>query len=124
MIIFDDIDKTYEYLAGALGKIKLAYIHIVNHSSMGAPVLPEYIISTIRKAFSGTIIASGGLDKEKAENILKEDKADLVAFARSFLANPDLVYKMKNELPLNEPDSHTFYTPGEKGYTDYPFAEN
>ena len=64
------------------------------------------------------------LDKEKAEHILNKDKAELVAFAKAFLANPDLVNKMKNDLPLNEPDFDTFYTPGEKGYTDYPFAEN
>jgi N-ethylmaleimide reductase len=122
MIIFDDIDETYEYLADALGKINLAYIHLVDHSSMGAPEVPESTVSKIRKAFGGTIIASGGLDKEKAENILNEDKAELVAFARAFLANPDLVHKMKNDLPLNEPDYDTFYTPGEKGYNDYPLA--
>ncbi|MCC6545140.1 MAG: alkene reductase [Nitrospirae bacterium] len=120
MIVFDDIEQTYEYLAGSLGKIRLAYIHIVNHSSMGAPEVPESVISKIRKSFGGTIIASGGLDKEKAEKILEEGKADLAAFGRAFLANPDLVNKMKNDLPLNKPDYDTFYTPGEKGYIDYP----
>ncbi len=124
MIVFDDMEETFEYIAGELGKIKLAYIHIVNHSSMGAPEVPESVISKIRNAFKGNIIASGGLDKKKAEAILKEDKAVLVAFGRSFLANPDLVHKMKNDLLFNEPDYDTFYAPGEKGCTDYPFATN
>jgi N-ethylmaleimide reductase len=122
MIIFDEIQETYAYLADALKKIGLVYIHIVNHSSMGAPEVPESVQLRIRKAFDGNIIASGGLDKEKAESILNADKAELAAFGRSFLANPDLVYKMKNDLPLNNPDYDTFYVPGEKGYTDYPFA--
>lgn len=122
MVIFDQIEQTYAYLADALGKIKLIYIHLVDHSSMGAPKVPESIGSTIRKAFWGNIIASGGLDKTKAEAILEEHKAELTAFGRPFLANPDLVDKMKNDLALNNPDYDTFYTPGEKGYTDYSVA--
>jgi N-ethylmaleimide reductase len=122
MIIFDEIEETYAYLAGALKKIRLVYLHIVNHSSMGAPEVPESVLLRIRKAFEGNIIASGGLDKEKAESLLNEDKAELAAFGRSFLANPDLVYRMENDLTLNTPDYDTFYTPGEKGYTDYPFV--
>ncbi len=122
MIIFDEIEETYAYLAVALKKIKLVYIHIVNHSSMGAPEVPESIQYIIRKAFEGNMIASGGLDRKKAESILNADKAELAAFGRPFLANPDLVHKMKKDLPLNDPDYDTFYSPGEKGYTDYPFA--
>jgi len=124
MIVFDQIEDTYEYIAEALAKINLAYIHLVDHSSMGAPEVPESTVTKIRKAFSGTIIASGGLDKEKAEKLLQEDKAELVAFGRVFLANPDLVNKIKNDLPLNDPDFDTFYTPGEKGYTDYVSVPN
>ncbi len=124
MIVFENIEQTYEYLAGALGKLKLAYIHIIDQSFMGSPAVPESVISKIREAFGGNIIVNGGLDKEKAESIINEKKADLVAFGRAFLANPDLVNKMKNDLPLNNPDEDTFYTPGEKGYTDYPFAKD
>ena len=122
MVIFDEIEETYAYLAGALKKIRLVYLHIVDHSSMGAPKLPERLLVRIRRAFEGNIIASGGLDKEKAESLLDSDHADLVAFGRSFLANPDLVFRMENDLPLHNPDDDTFYTPGEKGYTDYSFA--
>ena len=123
MAVFDDIEQTYAYLANFMGRLKLAYIHLIDQSFMGSPQLPESTVANIRSAFGGTIIVNGGLDKEKAESILMGGKADLIAFGRAYLANPDLVYKMVNDLPLNSPDEETFYTPGEKGYTDYPVAE-
>ncbi|MFT5167575.1 MAG: N-ethylmaleimide reductase [Saprospiraceae bacterium] len=123
MIAFEGIDETFEYLAGALGEIGLVYIHLVDHSAMGAPQVPGSIKSKIKAAFGGTIITSGGFDKEKAETALQEGEGELVAFGRPFLANPDLVYRMKNDIALNDPDFATFYTPGEKGYTDYPVAQ-
>jgi len=122
MAIFDDMEETFEYLARELGKLKLAYIHIVDHSSQGAPEVPDSVKAKIKAAFGGVVIASGGLDKAKAESILNEGKADLVAFGQAFLANPDLVSKLKDDLPLNQPDYGTYFTPGEKGYTDYPTA--
>ncbi len=122
MVIFEDLEVTFEKLASELGKLNLAYLHIVDHSSMGAPEVTESVKSKIQQAFGGPIIASGGLDKEKAEKILNEGKGELVSFARSFLANPDLVDRLLKDIPLNQPDFDTFYTPGEKGYTDYPFA--
>ncbi len=120
--IFDDVEETYEFLAGEMKKLELAYIHIVDHSSMGAPEVTQSVKDKIRNAFGGTIIASGGLDKEKAEAILNEGKGNLVAFGRPYLANPDLVYRLQNDIEFNQPDFSTFYTPGEKGYTDYPAA--
>ncbi len=120
--IFEDIEETYEYLAGEMKKLELAYIHIVDHSSMGAPEVTESVKSKIRNAFGGTIIASGGFDKEKAEAILNEGKGDLVAFGRPYISNPDLVYRLENNIEFSQPDFGTFYTPGEKGYTDYPAA--
>ncbi|VAW55902.1 NADH:flavin oxidoreductase/NADH oxidase [hydrothermal vent metagenome] len=120
MALFDGMEDTFEYLAEELGKLKLNYVHLVDHSSQGAPEVTDTIKSKIQKAFGGNIIASGGLDKEKAELILEQQKGDLVAFGQAFLANPDLVSKFKNNLPLNPPDYDSFFTPGEKGYTDYP----
>lgn len=122
MEIFEGLEDTFEYIAGEMGKMNLAYVHIVDHSSMGAPEVAESAKSKIQKAFGGTIIASGGFDREKAEATLKEGKGDLAAFARPFLANPDLATRMEKDLALNQPDFDTFYTPGEKGYTDYPFT--
>jgi len=60
------------------------------------------------------------LDRATAEAALRDGKGDLFAFARAFLANPDLVARLERNLPLNAPDPATFYTPGLKGYTDYP----
>ncbi len=121
---FDGIDAQYEQLAAELGKLGVVYIHTVDHSSMGAPEVPAQIKEAIAKAFGGTIIASGGLDKDSAEAVLQAGKGHLVAFGRPFLANPDLLTRFTNNLELNQPDFSTFYTPGEKGYTDYPVAEN
>ena len=120
MEIFESIDKTFEYLATELGKLNLAYIHIVDHSSQGAPEVPQKIKDTIKAAFKGSFIASGGLNLDKAEAILNEDKGDLVAFGVPFIANPDLVYRMKNNKGLNTPNPDTFFTPGIEGYLDYP----
>ena len=124
MEIFDSLEDTFEYLAGELGKLGLTYIHIVDHSSMGAPEVKESVKTKIQNAFGGTIIASGGYDNAtRAESTLNEGKGDLVAFGRPLLANPDLVHRLRNDLLLNAPDFDTFYTPGEKGYTDYPVAD-
>ena len=120
---FKDIEETYSYLSAELGKLGLTYIHIVDHSSFGAPEVTDSVKLKIQNAFGGTIIASGGFDKQRAEKTLNENKGDLIAFGRPFISNPDLVYKFENNLPLTDPDYDTFYTPGEKGYTDYPLVE-
>lgn len=124
MEIFEGIEDTYEYLAGELGKLQLLYIHIVDFSSQGAPEVTESVKSRIRNSFGRDTIASGGLDREKAEHILSDNRGNLVAFGQAFLANPDFVYRFKNNIPLNNPDYATFYTPGEKGYLDYPMASS
>ncbi len=117
---FAEVDPQYLALASELGDLGLAYLHLVNHSSMGAPAVPVEFTRQLRQAFGGPFIASGGLDRARAEEVLARGDADLVAFGRSSLANPDLVTRLERNLPLNQPDFATFYTPGEKGYTDYP----
>ncbi len=120
---FEGIEEAYEYLAKELGNLNLAYIHIVDHSPMGAPEVPRSIKEKIRDAFDGTIIISGGYDKERAEQDLADGLGHLVAFGRPFIANPDLVHRMKEDAELQDPNQDTFYTPGEEGYTDYPTLE-
>lgn len=117
---FEGTHEQFTQLAKELGKLNLAYVHLVDHSAMGAPEVPVAIKTGIRDAFGGTIIASGGYDKDTAEQALSDGIGDLVAFGRPFLANPDLVERFKQDAELNQPDFDTFYTPGEKGYTDYP----
>lgn len=117
---FDGVDAQYVSLARELGGVGIAYVHFVDHSSMGAPPIPADLKANIRSAFGGTFILSGGYDGDRAEADLVAGKGDLVAFARSFLANPDLVERLRSGAPLNAADPATFYTPGPKGYTDYP----
>jgi N-ethylmaleimide reductase len=118
---YPEIDEAYTYLAGELNKRGIAYVHVVDHSSMGAPEVPSRIKKAIREKFRNTVIFAGGYSKESAEEMLKSGAADLIAIGRPFINNPDLVKRMQNDLPLaKELDMKTFYSPGEKGYTDYP----
>lgn len=117
---YDELPETYSLLATELGKLGLVYIHMVDHHPMGAPEVPQEIKDVVRNNFGGTIILSGGYDGDRAEADLQANKGELVAFGRPFLTNPDLPERIKQEAELNAPDFSTFYSPGEKGYTDYP----
>jgi len=122
MVAYPEIDETYRKLVTALVATGVEYVHLVDHSAMGAPVVPAELKLALRKAWPRTFILAGGFDRASAEAALRERRADLVAFGRPFLANPDLVARLQSGLPLNAPDFATFYTPGPKGYTDYPAA--
>jgi N-ethylmaleimide reductase len=117
---FDDVEDQFMELTQKLSALGLVYLHLVDHSAMGAPPVPAEFKKQLRGAFKRTFIASGGFDKTTAEQALLSKRADLIAFGRPFLANPDLVARMKSGAALNAPDMTTFYTPGAKGYTDYP----
>ncbi len=110
----------YLALAAELSAMGLAYLHVLDHSAMGAPPVPAEFKARLRSAFDGVFILAGGFDLATAEAALREKRADLIAFGRPFLANPDLVERMQAGVPLNEPDQATFYLPGAAGYTDYP----
>ncbi|MBW8326709.1 MAG: alkene reductase [Prolixibacteraceae bacterium] len=122
---YPEIDATYNYLSGQLDKLGIAYIHVVDHSAMGAPAVPEAVKKIIRNNFKNTIILSGGYEKERAESDLQSGLGDLVAFGRPFINNPDLVERMQNNWSLSETlNMDQFYTADEKGYTDYPLYQN
>jgi N-ethylmaleimide reductase len=122
MPYYPEIDATYKYLSDQLNNLDIAYIHIVDHSAMGAPEVPIEIKKSIRNNFKNSIILSGGYDKKKAEADIQSGLGDLVAFGRPFINNPDLVERFKNNWPLSQDlKMDLFYTAGEKGYTDYPF---
>lgn len=89
---------------------------------MGAPIVPIEIKQLIRKNFKNTIILCGGYEKENTEAAIESGLANLIAFGRPFINNPDLVERMANIWPLSQ-DLHmdSFYTADEKGFTDYPF---
>jgi N-ethylmaleimide reductase len=118
---YPEIDDTYDYLSKELNKIGIAYIHLVDHSAMGAPPVPMEIKKTIRKNFRNALILCGGYNQESAEVAIASGLADLVAFGRPFINNPDLVERFKNNWPLSQNlNADLFYTADEKGYTDYP----
>jgi N-ethylmaleimide reductase len=121
---YAEIDATYNYLAEELNKIGIAYIHLVDQSAGGALEVQSKIKKDIRKRFDNTLILSGGYDLNRAEEDLLSRSADLVAFGRPFITNPDLVQRFIHQHPLNTAlDPSTFYSPGEKGYTDFPIYE-
>ena len=111
-------DETVD-LARQLSELGLVYFHLVDHADQGAPALPTTLKPRLREALSGRFLLSGGYDRARAEADLGEHKGDLVVFGRPFVSNPDLVSKLREEAELTAPDFATFYTPGEKGYTDY-----
>jgi len=117
---FPEVQAQYLALAKSLSALDLLYIHLVDHSSMGAPPVPADFKLKLRAAFDGLFILSGGFDQASAEQALLDQRGDLIAFGRPFLANPDLVARMRKDAPLNAPDPSTFYVPGAQGYTDYP----
>lgn len=120
MPLYDKMESDYTYLAHQLNARGLVYIHLVDHSPMGAPKVPDSIKEMFRSIFKGKLILSGGYDAKRAESDLAAGKCDLVAVGRPFLANPDLVARWKTGAAENAVDMATFYTPGAKGYTDYP----
>ena len=113
------MDALYLRLVEELNAVGLAYIHVVDHSSMGAPEVSPELKAKIRANFKGKYILSGGYDAARANADLDAQKGDLVAFGRPFISNPDLVAKLQSGAALTPPDMSTFYTPGEKGYTDF-----
>ncbi len=120
MAVYPQIEDQFEYLAKELNKLGILYVHIVDHSSMGAPEVTASVKIKIRNAFKNVVILSGGYDAKRAEHDLGERKGDLFAFGRPFISNPHLVSKLKKKAHLREADMNTFYTADEKGYTDYP----
>ncbi|MGN6394071.1 MAG: alkene reductase [Mucilaginibacter sp.] len=121
---YPEIDATYKYLAGELNKLGIAYVHVVDHSAIGAPAVPLEIKQAIRDIFKQTVIMAGGHTLESAEAQLQSGLADLEAFGRPFISNPDLVQRFEKGQQLSgDLDMNTFYTADEKGYTDYPVCQ-
>ncbi|KDO22791.1 hypothetical protein SPRG_11550 [Saprolegnia parasitica CBS 223.65] len=108
-----------EYVAKKLNDFSLAYLHIMRADFFQAQ--KGDVVPIVREHFKGPIVANMGYTKEEGDQAIAAGAIDAVAFGTSFLANPDLVTRFEKGAALNAPDSATFYTPGPKGYTDYPF---
>jgi N-ethylmaleimide reductase len=102
----------------------LAFLHMVEGATGGSRDLPAGAsIEALRALFPGVYIANNGYDREMAIEAVDTGRADAVAFGRLAIANPDLVERLRRDLPLAEPDRATFYGGAAEGYTDYPTAE-
>lgn len=110
-----EVYATYAYLSSEFERLGIAYVHVSFN-----PDVTKEALEVIRKNYTGTIIQANGLTPESAEEALHQGYADLVAFGRSFISNPDLDKRIETGAALAEVDMQTLYVPGEKGYTDYP----
>lgn len=113
--------QTFGYVVKRLATLELAYLHLVEPSPpQGERPMPDLSARYFRPLFPGTLIVAGGYTREKADAVLHEGLADLVAFGQLFIANPDLVERFRQDAPLNPPDRDSFYGGTDKGYIDYP----
>jgi len=123
----DTPEDTFRGAATVADDIGLAYVHLVEPAEPKPPVDDDgetgAVFSGIRDAFDGALVANGNYDGERASDAIDGGYADLIAFGRSFLANPDLPRRLREGLPVNVPDEDTFYNGDEHGYTDYPTWE-
>ena len=124
MTMDEDTIPTFEYIIKKLNDYNLAYIHLSEPFTDVSEI--PYAVSEIAKYFrplyNGTLMINTSFDKEKGNKIIEDGLADLVAYGKPFISNPDLVERFENNLELADWDQDTFYTTGAKGYTDYPKA--
>lgn len=108
-----DAEQVYSYIFERLNELKLAYVHVADATN-------ESWHAKLRPVYQGVYFAGAGFTKESGAGLLKQDGADAIVYGTKLLANPDLPERFKANAVLNEPDTATFYSPGEHGYTDYP----
>ncbi len=121
-----DFREQFTYVAQQLDQFGLAYLHVMDGLAFGFHELGEPMtLADFRKVFNGPLVGNCGYTQEKAEEMVTQDPAVLIAFGRPFISNPDLVARFTNNWPLNpEADMSTWYSPtGAKGYTDFPIAQ-
>lgn len=121
ILVDDETIALYNYIVNRLQDYDLAYLHLIEPFTdvSGNPNAIQEVAKHFRPLYTGTIIINRGFNKDTADKVLSDGDADLVSFGVPFIANPDLVERYRTGATLNVPDQNTFYTPGEKGYTDY-----
>lgn len=115
--------KTFTYAAEAMSDFNLAYLHVMEPYPESGKAFPRapYVLPEMRKAYRGNLMVNGGYDTPHGIEAIDDGTAQAVAYGVPFIANPDLVQRMKTGAPLNPANPATFYTTGAEGYTDYPF---
>jgi N-ethylmaleimide reductase len=112
----------FNYVAERLSG-KIVYLHVIEGDTGGKPV-PPFDYKKLKDLFGGIVIANNGFDKARAVQALAEGRADLIAFGKPFIANPDLVIRLFLNAPLAPLNQETLYGGAEQGYTDYPFLRS
>ena len=113
--------ETFGYVVRRLAELNLAYLHLIEQPQLeGESATPDLAAPFFRGLYPGTIIVAGGYTLERANAVLMSGAANLVAFGKLFIANPDLVERFRENAPLNTPNAETFYGGGAEGYIDYP----
>jgi N-ethylmaleimide reductase len=110
----------FDYIVDHLNALKLVYLHVIEGATGGPRDIAPFDYASLRKRFKRAYMANNGYDLDLANKVLAANEADLIAFGKPFISNPDLVERLKRGAPLNAPDKATFYGGGAKGYTDYP----
>jgi N-ethylmaleimide reductase len=110
---------TYGYLAQQLGQLGLAYLHCVEGQTRGPNAASEFDFKALHAAFGGKYIANNGYDRQMALDAVASGHADMIAFGRHYISNPDLVERLRLNAPLADSDKATYYGGGAEGYTDY-----
>jgi len=114
----------FDYIVDHLNALKLVYIHVIEGATGGPRDIAPFDYHSLRNRFKGAYIANNGYDFELANKVLSANEADLIAFGKLFISNPDLVERFKRRASLNDFDKATFYGGGAKGYTDYPALQS
>ncbi len=119
-----DPADTYGYVVEQLNDFGLAYLHVIEGVTQGPREVPlGFDLQLLRRTFQAAYIANNGYDRELALEARRKNRADLIAFGRPYIANPDLVERLRAGAPLNAADRATFFGGDARGYTDYPFME-
>jgi N-ethylmaleimide reductase len=129
--VFNDVDDPdtaalFDAAIRGLASFRPAYLHVINPEVSGDRNVPAEAVDVARfsrERFEGTLMVAGGYAADSAERALREGAADLIGFGRPYIANPDLARRLRDGITLAATDRATFYTDGERGYTDYPAAE-
>ncbi|MFB9268664.1 alkene reductase [Bradyrhizobium erythrophlei] len=110
----------FDHIVDGLNALKLTYIHVIEGATGGPRDNAPFDYASLRRRFKQAYMANNGYDLALANTMLDSGAADLIAFGKPFISNPDLVERLKQGAPLNDWDKATFYDGGAKGYTDYP----
>ncbi len=113
----------FDHIVDHLNALKLTYIHVIEGATGGPRDIAPFDYGSLHKRFKQAYVANNGYDFDLATKVLAADAADMIAFGKPFISNPDLVERLKKGAALNPFDKATFYGGGAKGYTDYPTLE-